>query len=99
MTPEQKMNALFAADAAPARDLGFQADVAQRIARHRASATVVALVPWLIAATAVLWGLQPTLGAAADYLAPTLIPVAMTLTLIAGSLIAALWLTRRLGRA
>ncbi|MDI1280165.1 hypothetical protein [Brevundimonas sp.] len=99
MTPEQKMNALFAADAAPARDLGFQADVARRIARQRAWATVVALVPWLIAATAVLWGLQPALAAAADQLAPTLIPVAMTLTLVVGSLAAALWLTRRLGRA
>ncbi|WP_414977324.1 hypothetical protein [Brevundimonas sp.] len=93
------MNALFAADAAPARDLGFQADVARRIARQRAWATVVALVPWLIAATAVLWGLQPALAAAADQLAPTLIPVAMILTLVVGSLAAALWLTRRLGRA
>jgi len=99
MTPEQKLNALFAAEAAPDRDLGFQADVVARIARRRAGATILALVPWLIAATAGLWGLQPMIGAVAEQAGPVLAPVAMIATLVAGSLIAALWLTRRLGRA
>ena len=99
MTAEQKLNALFAAEAVPARDLGFQADFVQRIARQRAWATVAALVPWLIAATALLWGVQPVIAAAADQLAPVLAPVAMILTLVAGSLVVAVWLTRRLGRA
>jgi len=98
MTPEQKMNALFAAEAAPSRDFGFQAAVVARIARHRAWATVLSLVPWLVAATAGLWGLQPLIGAVADQTAPVLAPVAMTLTLVGGSLIAGLWLIRRLGR-
>lgn len=99
MTPEQKMKALFAADAAPARDFGFQAEIVARIARRRAWATVLALVPWLIAATAGLWGLQPVIGAVAEQAGPVLMSVAMTLTLVVASLAAALWLTRRLGRA
>ncbi len=45
MTPEQKMNALFAAEAAPARDVGFEVAVLARIARHRAWASVLALLP------------------------------------------------------
>tara|TARA_R110000868_G_scaffold104578_11_gene288237 strand:- start:2357 stop:2656 length:300 start_codon:yes stop_codon:yes gene_type:complete len=99
MTPEQKMTALFAAETVPARDYAFQAEVVARIARHRAWASVLSLVPWLIAVTAGLWGLQPVIGAAADQVGPVLVPVAMTLTLVGGSLMAALWLTRRLGRA
>lgn len=99
MTPEQKLNALFAAEAVPARDLVFQADVAARIARRRAWATVLSLVPWLTALTAGLWGLQPVIGVVADRAGPVLAPVAMILTLVGGSLIAALWLTRRFGRA
>ena len=99
MTPEQKMNALFAAEAAPARDVGFEVAVLARIARHRAWASVLALLPWLFAATAGLWGLQRTIGAATDQLAVVFVPVAMTLTLIGGSLVAARRLTRRLGRA
>ncbi|WP_417233178.1 hypothetical protein [Brevundimonas sp.] len=99
MTPEQKMNALFAAEAAPARDYGFQAEVVARIARRRAWMSILSLVPWLIAATAVLWALRPVISTAADRLDPVLVPVAMTLTLIGGSLVAARRLTRRLGRA
>ncbi|WP_339928541.1 hypothetical protein [uncultured Brevundimonas sp.] len=93
------MNALFAAEAAPARDYGFQAEVVARIARRRAWASILSLVPWLISATVGLWGLQTVIGTAAGQLGPVLVPVAMTLTLIGGSLVAALWLTRRLGRA
>ena len=78
MTPEQKMNALFAAEAAPARDFSFQAEVVTRIARRRAWATILSLVPWLVAATAGLWGLQPVIGAAAEQSGPVLLPVAMT---------------------
>lgn len=99
MTPEQKLTALFAAEAAPARDYSFQADVVARIARRRAWASVLSLVPWLIAATAGLWGLQAVIATAADPLGPVLVPVAMTLTLVGGSLAAARRLTRRLGRA
>ena len=55
MTPERKLAALFAAEAPPARDFAFQAAVARRIAARRAWMTVVALLPWTIAATALLW--------------------------------------------
>ena len=44
MTPEQKLSALFAAEAPPARDYSFQARMAQAIALRRAWMTVAALV-------------------------------------------------------
>ena len=50
MTPEQKLSALFAAEAPPARDYVFQARMAQAIALRRAWMTVAALVPWTVAA-------------------------------------------------
>lgn len=99
MTPEQKMNALFAAEAVPARDYGFQAVVAARIARRRAWARVLSMVPVLIAVTAGLWGLQSVIVEAATSLEPMLVPVTMILTLVGGALASALWLARRLHRA
>ncbi len=59
MTPEQKMAALFAAEAPPARDFAFEARMAQRIAARRFLARILAMVPLTIAAAAILWGLQP----------------------------------------
>ena len=99
MTPEQKLNALLAVDAAPARDYVFQAAVAARIARRRAWTSVLSMVPVLIAATAGLWGLQPVIVAAATSLEPALLQVAMTLTLVGASLAAALWVARRFDQA
>lgn len=95
MTPEQKLAALFAAGAAPARDLAFQAAVARRIAARRAWMTVAALVPWTIAATALLWGLRPVVAPLAEGLAAALQPAATVLVtaLVAG--LAARWLSRR----
>jgi hypothetical protein len=66
MTPDDILNAYLEAAAAPARDLAFEATVAERVARRRAIASVAALAPWCAAAAAGLWGLQPaiqTLGA------------------------------------
>lgn len=99
MTPEQKMNALFAAEAVTARDVGFQVEVLARIARRRAWESVLSLLPWLFAVTAGLWGLQRAIGTAVDQLTPVLVPVAMTLTLVGGSLVAARWLALRFVRA
>lgn len=59
MTPDDKLSAFFAEAVPPVRDLGFQAVVAQRIARRRAVATLLALVPWTIAAMAVCWAVGP----------------------------------------
>ena len=55
MTPEDKLAAFFAEATPPARDLAFQAMVAERVARRRALATVFALVPWTIAAIVLCW--------------------------------------------
>lgn len=61
MTPEQKLAAIFAQQAAPARDLVFMAVVAQKIARRRAVLSVLAGLPWALVAAVVLWALQPVL--------------------------------------
>ncbi|WP_339915465.1 hypothetical protein [uncultured Brevundimonas sp.] len=98
MTPEQKLNALFATEAPPALDYRFQAAVVERIARRRAWATVAALVPWVIAASALLWGLQPVLGPILADLGPELAPAAMALTIVGLSLAAADRVVRFLAR-
>ncbi|RZJ40356.1 MAG: hypothetical protein EON87_18280 [Brevundimonas sp.] len=59
MTPEDILSAYLKAGTAPARDLVFEATVAERVARRRAIASVAALAPWCAAAAAGLWGLRP----------------------------------------
>ncbi len=98
MTPEQKLAAVFAAEAPPRRDYAFEADVAERIARRRAWMTVAALLPWLVVAAIVLWALQPMLEALSRDLATLIQPLALV---AAGTLVAAglgLWLTGVLQR-
>lgn len=94
MTPEQKLQALFAAEALPARDYAFQARIAQRLALRRAWMTVTALVPWVVAAVAILWALIPVVGPLAEDIA-ALIPAAAMLAGVAVSAAAALALARR----
>jgi hypothetical protein len=98
MTPEQKLAALFAAEAPPARDHAFQARMAQAIALRRAWMTVAALVPWAVAAVAVLWALIPVVGPMSDSLGNALQPAAAMLAGAAVTAVAALWLSRRFGR-
>lgn len=98
MTPEQKLQALFAAEAPPARDYAFQVRVAQRIALRRAWMTVAALVPWGIAAVAILWALIPVVGPLGEDVA-ALIPAAAVLAGVAVSAVAALALARRFSAA
>ena len=95
MTPEQKLSALFAAEAPPARDYAFQAAVAQGIARRRAWMTVAALIPWAIAAVALLWGLNPIVAPLAQGLEATIQPSALVLAGASAAVVAALWLSRR----
>lgn len=98
MTPEQKLAALFAADAAPRRDYAFEADVAERIARRRAWMTVAALVPWMVVAAIVLWALRPMLETLSAELATLMQPLALV---VAATVVAAgvgLWLTNALQR-
>lgn len=98
MTPEQKLAALFAAEAPPARDYVFQARMAQAIALRRAWMTVAALVPWAVAAVAVLWALIPVVGPMGESLGAALQPAAAMLAGAAVTAVAALWLSRRFGR-
>ena len=95
MTPETKLKSLFAADAPPARDYAFEAEVARRVALRRAWLTAAALVPWAMVGTVLSWVLVrevgPTIGTAADALAPT----AMAVTLATAGAGALLWLSRR----
>ncbi|MFY8163887.1 MAG: hypothetical protein ACOVKC_06585 [Brevundimonas sp.] len=96
MTPEQKLSALFAAEAPPARDYGFQARMAQAIALRRAWMTVAALVPWVVAAVAILWALVPVVGPLSDSLGPALQPAVAMLAGAAVTAGVALWMSRRL---
>lgn len=98
MTPEQKLAALFAAEAPPRRDYAFEADVAERVARRRAWLTVVAMLPWLTVAGIVLWALAPILMRLSGEVAPMLSPVAMVLGLITVAGGGALWLSGQLQR-
>ena len=96
MTPEQKLSALFAAEAPPAREYGFQARMAQAIALRRAWMTVAALVPWVVAAVAILWALVPVVGPLSDSLGPALQPAVAMLAGAAVTAGVALWMSRRL---
>ena len=94
MTPEQKLAALFAAEAPPTRDYAFQARLAERIALRRAWMSVAALVPWGVAATALLWALIPVIGPLMQALS-ALVPAAAALAGVAVSAVAAQALSRR----
>ena len=100
MTPEdtldQTLAAFFAETAPPARDLGFQAVVAERVARRRAIATVVALIPWTIAAIALCWALGPLLAPFVLEFSQTLAPAAAILALTALGVLVSLTVGRRL---
>ena len=99
MTPEAKLDALFAAARPPARDYAFEATVAQAVARRRAWATIGALTPWAIAGAAVLWGLRPALTPLLQSIEPALQPTGAILTgavLVAGL---ALWVSQRFSEA
>ncbi len=96
MTPDETLNAFFSEATPPARDLAFQAVVAERVARRRAVATVAALVPWTIAAMVLCWALGPLLEPVVEGLAPILVPAAAILGLTGLGVTAALWIGRRL---
>lgn len=98
MTPDQKLAALFAAEAPPRRDYAFEVEVAVRIARRRAWMTVAALLPWAVVTGLVLWVLHPLLETVSWELVPLIQPVAFILAgaVVAGSV--GLWLTGALQR-
>ena len=81
MTPDDTLAAFFAESTPPARDLTFQAVVAERVARRRAFATVGALTPWTIAAIVLCWAIGPMMGPVIEGLGRTLAPAAAILML------------------
>lgn len=97
MTPEEKLAALFAAEAPPARDLAFEARVAQRVAARRAWTRGLAATPLAVAAAAALWGL----GQAAPGVFEAVRPEVLTGWLTAAGAGAAglVWLSRRFSAA
>ena len=99
MTPEHKLERLLARANPPARDVLFQAALAERIARRRAWLGVLALTPLMIVAGVLAWVLGPAL----THMLPGLIKAsAAPMGGLVGAVllaVAALWLTRRLGVA
>lgn len=93
MTPEAKLEALLAAAEPPARDYAFEAEVARRVALRRAWLTVFAMIPWAIIGAVLLWGLSRSIGPAVAAAGEALTPVALTLTVAATGVAAALWLS------
>ncbi|RZJ29398.1 MAG: hypothetical protein EON85_07040 [Brevundimonas sp.] len=94
MTPEQKLAALFAAEAPPRRDYAFEADVAERVARRRAWLTVAAMLPWLVVSAIVLWALRPVIETLSVELALVMSPVAFIALIGGASIASVLWLQR-----
>jgi hypothetical protein len=70
--------------------------MAQAIALRRAWMTVAALVPWVVAAVAILWALVPVVGPLSDSLGPALQPAVAMLAGAAVTAGVALWMSRRL---
>ncbi len=107
MTPEQKLALMLAAETPKVPDRVFVAEVARRVALRRAIMTVLALVPWAVAAAALLWALRPAVAKLSGELASTLVPalgpgvatVALTGAALAGALLLDPGLRRRVGRA
>lgn len=99
MTPEAKLEALLAAAEPPARDYAFEAEVARRVALRRAWLTVFAMIPWAIIGAVLLWGLSRSIGPAVAAAGEALTPVALTLTVAATGVAAALWLSKRFSPA
>ena len=98
MTPEDKLNALFAAQRPTTPDYLFQAEVARKVALRRAWLTVGATVPWAIAAVACLWALQPVIEPLRDSLNVFLPTVAGALLIAVATAVAGLWLAQTRGR-
>ncbi|MDQ8029100.1 MAG: hypothetical protein REJ23_10255 [Brevundimonas sp.] len=98
MTPEQKLAALFAAEAPPRRDYAFEVRVAERVARRRAWLAVAAMLPWLVVSGIVLWALNPLLQTLARNLALLITPVAFVAVLGAAAAGGGLWLIGTLQR-
>lgn len=79
MTPDARLQALFAAETPPPRDLGFEAEVARRVAARRAVLRVAALLPLAVAFAVLLWAVRP-------YMTGLALPAAAVPAMTAGGL-------------
>ena len=62
LAADARLRVLFEADAGPERDPGFTRTAMAAIARRRFWLELLAMIPWLVAASAVLWALGPVLA-------------------------------------
>ena len=83
MTADERLAAAFALDEPPARDLGFNTAVMERVARRRLQRSLLMLAPTLLAACAVLWALGPLLVPVAEQLGQGLAPAAGIVVMVA----------------
>lgn len=93
---DDRLKALFAADAPPARDPVFSAAVMAEVARRRFLGDVALLTSATLAGGAVLWAVWPSLSPVLGQLGQGFAPVAACLTLAATVLVV---VDRRIGRA
>lgn len=98
MKPDDKLAALFAEQAPPARDLAFSAAVMERVARRRAWARVGAAAPWAVSGCLVAWALQPVLSPSVEVLAQALVLPGAVLGAAAVMALTGLMAARRLAR-
>jgi hypothetical protein len=66
LNDDDRLRALFALDAPPPRDPWFEIEAMRRIGQRRFWFGLAASVPWLVAATAILWALGPILVQVGD---------------------------------
>jgi hypothetical protein len=86
---DDRLKALFAADAPPARDPVFTLDVVRRMQRRRLWLELIGRVPWVIAASAILWVTTPWLQAASRPAAALLGMIAPAAGVAVGALLLA----------
>jgi hypothetical protein len=80
---DERLQAAFAADVPPARDLAFTVAVMEQVARRRFWLSLAMMVPPAGAAAVVLWAAAPTLQPLTDTLALDLLPALPALTVAA----------------
>ncbi|PZQ62561.1 MAG: hypothetical protein DI570_10340 [Phenylobacterium zucineum] len=77
---DDRLRALFASDAPPARDPAFSAEVMAAVARRRLLADLAGLAVAALVGGLVIWALWPLLGPAVVAASASLAPFAAALT-------------------
>ena len=89
MNPEDRLAVFLSEDDDASTSTGadtlFVAEVMQTVARRELAVALISTATTALAAGAVLWACAPVLDLAVQALAPTLLPVAGILTLVAAA--------------